>query len=183
MIAATPSGAAFDIVLLLHVAAVLVTLGAVTVSGVQAARLLALTARSGSAELPATLRTYYAPGINWMGRVSYLVPVLGFILLAMSRGAYGLHALWVQLGLGLWLLSALAAEGLLWPAERRLQLRIGPPSSEAAPGAVSPSGGAQPPAAETASQSRQTARTVCLFSAVIVVAYVVAVVLMVAKPA
>jgi uncharacterized membrane protein len=128
---ARPSGAAFDIVLLLHVACVIVGLGTVVVSGVQAARLQ----RMATGPLPTTLRDYFAPGVNWAGRVLYGVPIFGFALLGMSKGAYGLGEGWVLGGLALWFLAALAAEGLLWPAERRIQTGVaagddGPPSPE-----------------------------------------------------
>lgn len=145
----TPTGAAFDIVLLLHVACVTVGLGTVVVSGVQARRLLVAaadgtaaagtTGRSGAAraggtaghagergtpELSSTLVSYYSPGVNWVARILYLVPVLGFTLLAMSGGAFGLDDTWVWWGIGLWVVAIVCAEGLLWPAERRVQVQL-----------------------------------------------------------
>ncbi len=118
--APTPTGAAFDLVLLAHIVVALVAFGVVAVSAVQAVRL----GRAGRGPLPANLVRYYAPGVNWVGRSLHLVPVLGVALVAMSRRAYGYDDLWVQLGLGLWLAAALAAEGVLWPAERRLQRQV-----------------------------------------------------------
>ena len=127
-----PTGAAFDIVLLLHVACVVVGLGTILVSGAQAARLRSV----GNERPPDTLREYFAPGVNWAGRILYGVPVFGFALLAMSKGSYGLRDGWVLEGLVLWVVGILAAEGLLWPAERRIQGVLaaagdGPPSSSA----------------------------------------------------
>jgi len=152
----TPTGAAFDIVLLLHVTCVTVGLGTVVVSGVQARRLrVALargaavavgpsrgTGRAGRAgaaplggtaglveeqaasELSPTLVSYYSPGVNWVARILYLVPVLGFTLLAMSGGAFGVDDTWVRWGIGLWVVAIVCAEGILWPAERRVQVQL-----------------------------------------------------------
>jgi hypothetical protein len=85
---------------------------------VQASRVCALVPGT---VVPETLARYYAPGVNWAGRVLYGVPLLGIVLLAMSRGVYTFHAAWVQGGLVLWLAIAVAAEGFIWPVERRLQ--------------------------------------------------------------
>lgn len=119
----TPQGPAFDIVLLLHVAAVLIGFGTVVVSGVQSARVLA-TARHPMPFLPSNVADYYSPGVNWAGRVLYLVPVFGATLLALSGGAYTLKDAWVQWGIGLWVLAVLSAEALLWPSERRIQAEL-----------------------------------------------------------
>jgi hypothetical protein len=107
--------AAYDIVLLAHILAVLVSLLVVAVAGGSA---LAL-ARSG----PSTeaLRRYYRPGTNWVGRILFLVPVLGAVLVAMSHGDWSYSDDWVLIGLVVWLAAALLSELVLWPAERRLQ--------------------------------------------------------------
>jgi uncharacterized membrane protein len=114
-----PSGAAFDVVLLLHVACVVV--GIVTIATAAAtARRLDRLART-TAPLPETLQRYFRPGVNWAGRTIYGIPVFGFALLGMSKGAYALTDAWVLLGLVLFVAAALLAECVLWPAERRLQ--------------------------------------------------------------
>jgi hypothetical protein len=112
-----PTGAAFDIVLILHVACVVVGGGTAVVAAIQAARL----ARVATPDLlPQGLRTYYTPGTNWAARTLFGVPVFGFILLAMSHGDDRLAQGWVLGGLALWLVAAGLAESFLWPAERRL---------------------------------------------------------------
>jgi hypothetical protein len=153
----TPTGAAFDIVLLLHVAAVVLGLGAVVVSGVQAARVLA----AGRVGPSPTLAAYFAPSVNWVGRVLYAVPVLGVVLLAISRGAYGWGDAWVQWGIGLWVAAAAGAEGLLWPSERRIGAGLGDPA---------------------APELRRACRRACAAAAGLVAVLVLAVVLMVAQP-
>ena len=118
-----PNGAAFDVVLLLHAGcavAGLVTTIAATATASRLRRLL-----RASAPLPEPLRRYFRPGVNWAGRAVYGIPVFGFALLAMSHGAYALGDGWVLGGLALFVALALVAEGVLWPAERRLQAALG----------------------------------------------------------
>ena len=74
--------------------------------------------------MPETLRRYFRPGVNWAGRLVYGIPVFGFALVAMSQGAYALGQGWVLAGLGIFVAVALLAEGVLWPAERRLQAAV-----------------------------------------------------------
>jgi len=157
-----PAGAGFDLLLLAHVACVIAGLGAVVVSGVQALRLLG-SANGGP--LPATLLRYFGPGTNWVGRTLYGVPLFGFALLAASGGAYTLGDTWVMTGLVLWGVAALCAEGLLWPAERRIQAAL--------------SGNRSAPAPAT---YRAPARRVAAVGVVLVVLLVAATVLMVAQP-
>ena len=155
-----PVGAGFDLLLLAHVACVIVGLGAIVVSGVQARRLLAVPA---GAPVPASLLRYFRPGTNWVGRTLFGVPLFGFALLADSGGAFDLGEGWVAIGLALWALAALSAEGLLWPAERRIQAALGDAAAAAGP-------------------LRAPARRITAVAALLVVVLVTASVLMVAQP-
>jgi uncharacterized membrane protein len=110
-----PSGVAYDVVLLAHVLSALISLGAVGVAGAYAVVLR----RSGPDS--AAVRRYYRPGVNWGGRVLFAVPVLGVVLVLMSRGDWSFSTGWVTIGLALWATVALTAEMVLWPVERRLQ--------------------------------------------------------------
>jgi hypothetical protein len=127
-----PDGAAFDIVLLLHVGCVVVGLVTTATAAATATRLRRLL--GSPVPLPEPLRRYFAPGINWAGRTVYGIPVFGFALLALSRGAYTLGQGWVLGGLALFAVAALVGEGVMWPAERRLQVTLTstdvPPSVE-----------------------------------------------------
>jgi hypothetical protein len=114
-----PDGPAFDIVLILHVACVVAGLATVATSGVIATRLARLL--SESAPLPESVVRYFRPGVNWAGRTVYGIPLFGFLLLALSHGTYALRDGWVTAGLGIFVLMVLVTEGILWPAERRLQ--------------------------------------------------------------
>jgi hypothetical protein len=125
-----PSGAAYDVVLLLHVACVVV--GIVTVATAAAtARRLGRLARI-AAPLPEPLRRYFRPGVNWAGRTIYGIPVFGFALLGMSQGAFAVTDGWVLSGLVIFATLALLAECVLWPAERRLQQAVAAAGTSAA---------------------------------------------------
>jgi hypothetical protein len=107
----------FDLLLIAHVACTIFGFGAIAATGVQAARL----ARNGDHEVGPGLRRFFAPGVNWAGRLLYGVPVLGLALVADSGGRFGIDDGWVLAGLLLWVGAAALAEGVLWPAERRIQ--------------------------------------------------------------
>lgn len=112
-----PTGALYSVLLLLHVGAAVVGFGAVSLTGVQAAR-----ARRGPAQPgAASIRRYFRPGVNWAGRILYAVPVLGFALVADSSGAFEAGDGFVVAGLLMWLAGATLAEAVVWPAERRIQ--------------------------------------------------------------
>ncbi len=169
-----PSGAAFDVVLLLHVACVVV--GIVTVATAAAtARRLRRLARTAT-PLPEPLRRYFRPGVNWAGRTIYGIPVFGFALLAMSKGAYAITDAWVLIGLVLFAAVALLAECVLWPAERRLQEAVAAAGTPAAgPDAAprSPDG----PETVTADAARMEQA-----ASVVLVLLLVGTVLMIAQP-
>jgi uncharacterized membrane protein len=159
-----PDGAAFDIVLLLHVGCVVVGLVTTATAAATATRLRRLL--GSPVPLPEPLRRYFRPGINWAGRTVYGIPVFGFALLALSRGAYALAQGWVLGGLALFAGVALVGEGVMWPAERRLQVAL---TSTDAP----------PPGAETLDQD---AAAMSRAAAAALVLLVAGTVLMVAQP-
>jgi uncharacterized membrane protein len=124
-----PDGAAFDVVLLLHVACAVAGLVTTAAAAATASRLRRLL--RASAPLPEPLRRYFRPGVNWAGRTVYGVPVFGFALVGMSQGDYALGDSWVLAGVVLFVAVALVAEGVLWPAERRLRTAVGGVASAA----------------------------------------------------
>jgi uncharacterized membrane protein len=162
-----PDGAAFDIVLLLHVACVVVGLATTAAAAATARRLRRQT--GSSAPLSEALRRYFQPGVNWAGRTVYGIPVFGFALLAMSRGAYDLGDGWVLLGLALFVVVTLVAEVVMWPAERRLQRTVT---------AVGP--GLDP--APEAAALRADAATLERSATIVLVVLLVAIVVMIAQP-
>lgn len=171
MAAAPATGALFDIVLVLHVAAALVALGTVAASGIAAGRVL----RPGG-EVPAGVRRYFAPGVNWAGRALHAVPLLGLALVALSGGAYGFDDGWVLAGVGLWAAAAALAEGVLWPAERRVQAAL---AGSAPPGSAPP--GSVPPGSVSVAGRRACVR-LCGTAVGIEAVLIAAMVVMVARP-
>jgi hypothetical protein len=160
-----PDGPAFDIVLVVHVGCVVVSLVTLVASLSTAVRLRRLL---GAAEpFPGAVARYFNPGVNWAGRSVYGIPVFGFVLLALSHGAYSLRDGWVSAGLAILVGMVLLAEGSLWPAERRLQVSLV---------SLRPGGA---PAGE--SVLRDT-KAMALSSALALVLLVVGSVLMVAQP-
>jgi uncharacterized membrane protein len=117
-----PSGAAFDVVLLLHVGCAVAGLVTTVTAAATASRLRRLL--SAGAPVPEALHRYFQPGVNWAGRAIYGIPVFGFALLAMSDGTYALGDGWVLAGLVLFVAAALVCEARLWPAERRVQKAV-----------------------------------------------------------
>jgi hypothetical protein len=165
-----PQGAAFDIVLLLHVACVVAGLAAMVTSAATAARLRRLL--GVGAPLPDAVVRYFRPGVNWVGRSIYGIPVFGFVLLAMGRGAYALTDGWIMAGLAAFVLVAVVGEGILWPAERRLQTAVGAASGDG----MDLAGNA------SAVPTGHQARLVVWSAAASIVLLVVGTVLMVAQP-
>ena len=162
----------FDLVLLAHVIAAVVGLVAVVLAGVSALALRRALAQDGP--LPEALERYYRPGVNWAGRVLFLVPVLGVALLVMSDGQWSFADTWVSAGMAVWAIVAMVAETVLWPAERRLQ------------GVVATAGGAEPVAAADGSGQPVDSARLCLQAGLVGLALGVALVfvgiLMVAQP-
>ncbi len=174
-----PDGAAFDVVLLLHVGCVLA--GLVTMAtAATAARRLRRSLESGL-RTPDDLRRYFRRGVNWAGRAVYGIPVFGFALVAMSRGSYALGDDWVLAGLGLFAGVALLAEGMVWPAERHLQAAVAA-RDRPTRSAVTSAGPAADPGGTEPGTVLGRARTMERASGAVLVLVAVGTVLMVAQP-
>jgi uncharacterized membrane protein len=162
-----PDGAAFDIVLLLHVGSAVVGLVSMAAAAATASR-LRRTLRV-PVPLPEQLRHYYRPGFNWAGRFVYGVPVFGFALIALSDGSYALGDGWILTGVALFAAVALLAEGVLWPTESRLKVAVA---------ALEPVAGHHP----AAGQMDRDATTVAWAAVAALVLLVGGMVVMVAQP-
>jgi hypothetical protein len=169
-----PDGPAFDVVLILHVGCVVVGLTTTVASALTAARLRTLLRTA--TPLPEATRRYFRPGVNWAGRTIYGIPLFGFALLALGHGAYALADGWIMGGLAIFVGMVLLAEGVLWPAERRLQVSL----AAASDGGSAAEGGPRESVAEEA--VRRDARAMEQAAAVILVLLVVGSALMVAQP-
>jgi hypothetical protein len=136
--------------------------GAIVLTGVQAGR-----ARRGPTAPGADgVRRYFRPGVNWVGRVVYAVPVLGYASIEASHGAWGAGDGFVVAGLVLWLATAVLAELVAWPGERRIQTIV--------------TGGWDD--TRWARELDRQCRRVSAAAAVVAALFVVAVVVMVARP-
>lgn len=172
--AALPSGPAYTAVLLCHVAAVLVGMVTMVAGAAFSARLLA----AGDRPLAPSVRSYFSPGVNWVGRVLYLVPVFGAVLLGLSGGVYRPGAAWVLAGIGLWVVAVGLGEGVLWPAEQRVRRAlaaapVGPRPGEAAAARLTDAAPVE---------ARQAARRMLTSSLAVFAVLVAGTVVMVAKP-
>jgi Predicted integral membrane protein (DUF2269) len=115
-----PTGVGYTLLLLAHVASATIGFGALCLTGFQASR----ARRGPEGPSAGAVRRYFRPGTNWAARTLYLVPLLGFALLAASGGAFDSSDSFVVLGLAMWLLATALAEVFVWPAERRIQRAV-----------------------------------------------------------
>ena len=122
----TPTGAAYDLVLLAHivVAALSAVVVAVAVGQAQALR------RAGAPS--DELKRYYSGKVNWAGRLVHLLPISGMALVGMSRGAYAFGQLWIVIGLVAWLGISAVLEAMAWPAEREAASKLDDEAARAA---------------------------------------------------
>ncbi len=164
---AVPTDAVYSVLLLAHVACAVVGFGALVVTGLQARRAL----RGPGAAGADGVRRYFRPGVNWAARALYGVPVFGFALLSSSKGAFAAGDGFVVAGLGLWALSTVVAEVVVWPGERRIQEMVSTRWG-AGPGATTG------PDHRFENDCRRVAVAAVVLSAV----FLTAVVLMVAQP-
>jgi uncharacterized membrane protein len=157
-----PTGALYSSLLMLHVLSAVVGFGTMVFTGFQAGR----ARRGPSAPGAEGVRRYFRPGVNWAGRALYGVPVFGFGLVGASRGAFQAGDGFVVVGLVVWLVATVLAEVVVWPGERRIQVEVTDRWGQA----------------EGASALARHCRQVAWAAAVLVVLFMAATVIMVAKP-
>ncbi|MGO9197300.1 MAG: DUF2269 family protein [Acidimicrobiales bacterium] len=109
----------YDILLILHIASALIGFGSIAVGGVAASA----GRRSGDPACEERVVRFFREGTDWPGRVIFVVPVIGLVMLLGGDHADIGHA-WPWLGLGLWFVASGLASGLGWPAERRAQREL-----------------------------------------------------------
>ncbi|HMC53346.1 MAG TPA: DUF2269 family protein [Acidimicrobiales bacterium] len=97
----------------LHVLSAVVGFGAIFLTGVYAGM-----ARRRASE---AVRRYFRPGPNWAARALYAVPVLSVVLVTTSHGADRYAQLWVWVSLLLWTAATALAHAVVWPGEARIQ--------------------------------------------------------------
>jgi hypothetical protein len=102
----------FDVVLVAHVLLAIGSLVAVLVL-----RSAAVAIERGG-ELPPAAARSFSGRRELAARMVHLVPITGFVLLALSRGAFGLSTGFVAAGFALWAVAAVALEVVGFPAQR-----------------------------------------------------------------
>ncbi len=112
-------GIVFDAVLVAHVLSAVVAMGSILATGTYAS----IAGRPGRAR-SGGVRRYFRPGTNWVPRALYVVPLLGLVLVVLGHEAHRFDQLWLWLSTLLWVVGAILAQGVLWPAERQVQARL-----------------------------------------------------------
>ncbi len=108
--------AGYDVLFVAHVAAGVVGFGAIGAAGYEARSGL----RAADPAHDLALRRFFRPGVDWAGRVIFLVPLLGLALL-FGGTRPDVSSAWPWIGLAIWLAAAGVATGGCWPAERAAQ--------------------------------------------------------------
>jgi len=157
-----PTGAVYSILLLLHVGCAVIGFGALVLTGVQAGR----AGRGPTSPRADAVRRYFRPGVNWAARALYGVPVFGLAVLSASGGALSAGDGFVVGGLMLWTAAAFVAEGVVWPAERRIQEVVSQRWEDP----------------DTTGTLRRDCRRVVVAAALLAAVFVTATALMVARP-
>lgn len=125
----------YDLLLIAHVLAALVTLaasGATSYYASEAAKLSqsGLLAPSGpgpGGARAAAVHRYFRPGPNVISRAAFAVPVLGVSLVLASGRPQWWGELWIWIGILTWLAGLAAAAVYMWPSERALQQALSSP--------------------------------------------------------
>ncbi|MGO9557845.1 MAG: DUF2269 family protein [Acidimicrobiales bacterium] len=110
---------AYDVLLILHIASAFIGFGSIAIGGWAASA----GRRSGDPGGEERVVRFFREGTDWPGRVIFVVPVLGLVLL-LGGDHPDIGRAWPWIGLGLWVVAAGLASGLGWPAERRAQVEL-----------------------------------------------------------
>lgn len=125
MLLAAVGSFGYNLVLLLHIVAVIVGFGGVVWAGVYNAKAM----KSGSAAANISTVNFEVNKISEYA--IYLVPIFGIGLIGLSGGVYKFSQAWVSASFALYIVGVGVAHGLLIPSHRKLNaaLSAGGPSS------------------------------------------------------
>lgn len=107
----------YNLVLFLHLVAVIVGIGGVALNGVYAARIKAEGGAAGAAIARANAHVSW----GWAEKFIYAIPVFGILLVLLSDGEFEFSELWISLSFLLYIVAVGLAHGFMRPAERRLE--------------------------------------------------------------
>jgi hypothetical protein len=120
----------YDVLLVAHVASAVLGFGSIAIGGWAAS----VGCRSSDPMGVEWVVRFFRPGIDWPGRVIFLVPVLGLTML-LGGDRSEVARVWPWLGLTIWSAAAGLATAMGWPAERRAQLELAAVAGDACDGA------------------------------------------------
>jgi hypothetical protein len=109
----------YDLLLVLHVAVAFLGFGSIAMGGWAASA----GRRSEQAVSEERVVRFFREGVDWPGRLIFIVPVLGLALL-FGGDRPDVSRAWPWLGLAIWVVAAGIASGMGWPAERRAQAEL-----------------------------------------------------------
>lgn len=109
----------YDVLLVAHVAVALIGFGSIAVAGLSARRGRQVADPASDARLA----RFFAPGVDWPGRLIFLVPVFGLAML-LGGDRSDLPRLWPWIALACWTgaVGMVTARG--WPSERAAQAAL-----------------------------------------------------------
>jgi hypothetical protein len=119
----------YDTVVLVHVLSAILGFGSLAITGI-----LAAIARGRAGANSSAVQRYFSGATNWASRTIYSVPILGFVLLAMSDNAFRLDEAWVVISLAVWIGAVGLAQLVIWPGERFIAQAARAPATKAGPG-------------------------------------------------
>ncbi len=108
-----PTTVGYTVLVLAHAGLAALSLVIVVTSSVEGYRL----AMTGTRELSAHQRRYFATSSSLAPRLLYAVPITGAWLLVVSRGAATIRAPWIGIGICCWLAAIAVTEVVLLPTE------------------------------------------------------------------
>lgn len=123
--ASPPNSTVFDLVLLVHVGAAIVSL-IVVIASWSAAR--SLRSVAPNVQWPEAATRYFRPSPEVAGRALYAVPVTGFTLIGISHHSVSISEPFILIGLLAWMIAIAAAEHLIFATSHDLArlMREGP---------------------------------------------------------
>ena len=116
MLLAAVNSTFYNVILLLHIAAAIVGFGGIALNGVYGSE---ARKRGGAAGLAIAEANEFASS-RFAEMASYLVPVLGIVLIAASRKQYEFSQAWVSASFVFYILGVAVARTVIAPTQRHM---------------------------------------------------------------
>lgn len=125
--------AVYDVLVALHVAAVVVGFGAVAVSGAYGAIGRRAVTQQGRSESVDELRRFFSSK-SYVEHLLIAGPVFGLAAMAVRPGGPEFGQLWAVTGAVIWMVASALLVMVIRPAERAIRVAVQSGSAEALPG-------------------------------------------------